>query len=285
VETLTSGSKPEQPGQALWVPDELPPFPAVALKALQIVSGTDTSLRQLCDLIRTDPVFSAEILRIANSPLISISTRITSVLQASMLLGFQHLKNVVITVGLRAYLNNSYTPLLQACWRHSLACAMIAEKIAGASSIDKNFAYTAGVMHDIGRVALATLFPKVYATVVEREFERPEDVLHFERDLCGIDHCEAGRSVVAVWGLPEEFAEIVSRHHDSIGNARGATSVIQSSCTLADALGFAVTRHAAPRSYREIVAGYHERVRQCLPGDAEELASEIMREIHAVESV
>jgi putative nucleotidyltransferase with HDIG domain len=249
-----------------------------------VISGTDSSLRQLCELIRTDPVFSGEILRIANSPLIAISTRITSVLQASMLLGFRRLKNVVITVGLRAYLNDSSTPLLQACWRHSLACAMIAEKIARAHSTDKDFAYTSGVMHDIGRVALATLFPKVYAVVIGREFERPEDVLQFERELCGIDHCAAGRSLVTAWGLPGEFAEIMNHHHDPVSSSLGATSVIQSSCALADAAGFAVVRYAGPRTYQELVTGYPERVRQCLPGDAEELASEIAREIHAVES-
>jgi len=284
METIASGSKPERPGHALWAPDNLPPFPAVALKALQLVSGTDSSLRQLCDLIRTDPVFSGEILRIANSPLMAISTRITSVLQASMLLGFRRLRNVVITVGLRGYLNDSYTPLLQACWRHSFACAMIAERIAGASSIDKDYAYTAGIMHDIGRVALATLFPRVYATVIERTFERPEDVLQFERDLCGIDHCAAGHSLVTAWELPEEFAEIMYHHHDPISSKSGATSVIQSSCALADSLGFAVIRTIAPCSYQEILARHPERVRQCLPCGADELAVEIERELHAIES-
>src|SRR5438477_9881536 len=83
----------------------LPPFPAVALKALNVLSGTDSSLIELCDLIRTDPVFSAEILKVANSPLVAFSKEVTNMLQASMLLGFRRLRRLVITVGFRSYVH------------------------------------------------------------------------------------------------------------------------------------------------------------------------------------
>src|ERR1035441_8482495 len=140
-----------------WRPEDLPPFPAVALKALNLMAGTDTSLLELCNLIRSDPAFSTAVLRIANSPLVAFSKNITSMLQASMLLGFQRLKSVVITVGLKAYLKEPFTPLLQSCWRHSVACAIVAEHAASWSGFDKDFAYTAGIMHDIGRVAMASV--------------------------------------------------------------------------------------------------------------------------------
>ena len=81
----------------MWKPDSFRPFPAVALKALNLMAGTDTSLLELCDLIRSDPAFTTAILKIANSPLVAFSKDITSILQASMLLGFQRLRSVVIT--------------------------------------------------------------------------------------------------------------------------------------------------------------------------------------------
>ncbi|HEX9085646.1 MAG TPA: HDOD domain-containing protein [Gemmatimonadaceae bacterium] len=268
-----------------WAPDSLPPFPAIALKALNLMAGTDTSLLELCNLIRSDPAFSTAVLRIANSPLVAFSKNITSVLQASMLLGFRRLKSVVITVGLKAYLQGSFTPVLQSCWRHSVACATIAERSAKWSSFDKDFAYTAGVLHDIGRVALATAMPQAYARVVERGADQSQDVLQSEQELCGIDHCQAGRALVTAWNLPEAFLEITSCHHDPETDARDAASLVRSSCMLADALGFTVVKYRSPRSYAEILAEFPEPSRNRFPVDANGLASEIANEITLIESV
>ena len=265
--------------------DKLPPFPLVALRALNVLSGTDTSLRELCDLIRPDPVFAGEVLRIANSPLVAFSKEITSVLQASMLLGFRRLRRLVITLGLRSYMDKSFTPAQQACWRHSVASAMIAERIARWNSIDRDFAYTAGILHDIGRVALATINPQTYADLIDRVAASPaRDVLQCERESFGIDHCCAGRLLVTTWKLPEEFIEITSRHHEPLTHQEDATEVVRLSCMLADALGFAAAPHGAIRSFEEILAEFPESVRKHFPG-SEALTPEIAKEITVIEAV
>jgi putative nucleotidyltransferase with HDIG domain len=282
--TLTANaSRPVEPVAIASTLGRLPPFPAVALRTLNVLAGTDTSLKELCDLIRPDPVFSAEILRIANSPLVAFPKEITSVLQASMLLGFRRLRRLVITVGLRSYLDNSSTPLLRSCWRHSAACAMVAERAARWNSIDRDFAYTAGILHDIGRVVLATLGAPSYATLIERAADQTWDVLQNERELFGMDHCQAGRLLVTAWKLPEDFIAITSHHHDPLTHEEDATEVIRLSCMLADALGFAAIRQGSPRSCEEILAQFSESVRKHLPG-AEELASEIAKEISVIEA-
>ena len=284
--TLASGtSKAAEPADLQWSPDILPPFPAIALKALNLMSGTDTSLLQLCNLIRSDPAFSCAILKIANSPLVAFSKNVTSVLQASMLLGFRRLKSVVITVGLKSYLQHSATPLMQSCWRHSVACAMIAERSAKWNSLDKDFAYTAGVLHDLGRVALATVMPQSYARVVERGMDHPQELLQNEQELCGIDHCQVGSSLVTAWNLPEAFLEITSCHHDPTASAKGVASVVRPSCMLADALGFDVVSCRFPRSYPEIREEFCEPARSRFPADAQELISEIENEIRLIEAV
>jgi len=281
--TLATGtSKAAKP--LVWDPDSIPPFPAIALKALHLMSGTDTSLLELCNLIRSDPAFSTAILRIANSPLVAFSKNVTSVLQASMLLGFQRLRSVVITVGLKAYLTSSFTPLLRLSWRHSVACAILAERSADWSFLDKHFAYTAGILHDIGRMALATVMPEAYARVIERGADRPQDLIESEREFCGIDHCQAGRSLVTAWNLPEAFLAITACHHDPEAPLPGAASLIPSSCELADSLGFAVIQCRSPRSYAAILAGFPEPARKHFPADAQQLASEIASEINVIES-
>jgi putative nucleotidyltransferase with HDIG domain len=282
--TLAGTSKAAQSMELLWDPDSIPPFPAIALKALNLMAGTDTSLLQLCNLIRSDVAFSTAVLTIANSPLVAFPKQVTSVLQASMLLGFHRLRNLVITVGLKAYLKNSYTPLMNSCWRHSVACAIIAERSAEWSSLDKDFAYTAGILHDIGRVALATFMSGTYAHVIERGADRPLDLLQVEQEVCGIDHCQAGRSLIAAWNLPDAFLAITASHHDPGTHPPGTASLIPLSCELTDSLGFAVIACRFPRSYAEILVGFPEPARKRFPAEAKALAAEIASEINAIET-
>jgi len=266
-----------------WDPACVPPFPAIALKALQLMSGTDASLIELCNLIRPDPAFSTAVLRIANSPLIAFSKNVTNVLQASMLLGFQRLKCVVITVGMKAYLQGSLTPLMRSCFRHSVACAIIAERSASRTAMDKEFAYTAGILHDIGRVALASLMPESYARVVKRGAQHAEDLLHVEQELCGINHCQAGRALVEAWNLPEAFLELAAFHHDRQRRSSGAAALLAPSCELADSLGFEVVRYSSPRSYAEILAEFPEAARAQFPANAKDLAFSVANEIKVIE--
>ena len=282
---VTGTSKATEPAELCWVPESVPPFPAVALKALKLMAGTDTSLLELCNLLRSDQAFSTAILKIANSPLVAFPKSVTSVLQASMLLGFGRLRRVAITVGLKAYLNSSFTPLMKLCWRHSVACAIIAERSAKSRFMDHEFAYAAGILHDIGRVALVIVMPGAYARVIERGADHPRDLLQNERELCGIDNCEAGRSLVTAWNLPEAFLEIAACHHNPQARGSGAASLVPPSCALADSLGFAIIRYRSSRSYDEILAEFPESTRARFPANAKELAAELATEIKVMESV
>jgi putative nucleotidyltransferase with HDIG domain len=280
------------PGQteARWDCGVIPIFPTIALEALKLLSGTDTSLLELCNLIRADLAFSTAVLRIANSPLVAFSRDVTSVLQASMLLGFQRLRSMVITVGLKTYLKDSFTPLMISCWRHSLACAILSERSAKMTmtmtmaSLDNDFAYTAGLLHDIGRVALITLMPDSYARIIECGANTPLDVLQNERNFCGIDHCDAGRSLMTAWNLPPAFIDIGARHHDPERLLPETHLLISISCALADSLGFAVVPCQSGPSYAEILARFPDPAQLQFPDTAEELARDIANEISALES-
>lgn len=280
-----SSSKPMRSAELAWQPDNLPPFPAVALKALNLLAGTDTSLPTLCNLIKSDPAFSTAVLKIANSPLVAFPCNLTNMLQASMLLGFHRLRAVVMALGLKAYLKDPFTPILHSCWRHSVACAMIAERLAKSSGLDKDFAFTAGVMHDIGRIALAVTMKDSYGRVIEAGADRPRDLLQAEWELCGIDHCQAGRSLVTAWNLPEAFMEVISYHHEPASGTHSTVSVLHLSCQLADCLGFRVVDYRNPGCYAKILSDLPDSVSKSFPGDGEELASEIRDEMKVIETV
>jgi len=270
--------------QKSWLASEVPPFPAVALKALNLMAGMDTSLIDLCNLIRPDAAFSTEVLRIANSPLVAFSKNVSSVLQASMLLGFRRLRSVVITVGLKVYLSEPYSPLLHACWHHSLASAIIAERAAKACAHDKDFAFTSGVMHDIGRMVMAVSRPSAYAHVVEQGANEPRDLLRAEREICGIDHCQAGAALVKEWALPESLSWITASHHDLDSPVVGVDSIVRHSCLLADSLGFAIVGYRTAPGYAQILAGFPEPALRSFPADRRQLVSEINGQIKVIES-
>jgi len=279
----TAPSKTPEKRQ-IWQPGDVPPFPAVALKALNLMAGTDTSLIELCNLVRPDVAFSTDILRIANSPLVAFSKDVTSVLQASMLLGFRRLRSIVITIGLKAYLSGPYSPLLRACWHHSLACAIIAERSAKACGHDKDSAYTAGIMHDIGRMVLAISQPAVYAQAIEQGADQPRDLLDAEQASFGIDHCQAGGMLVKQWALPETFSWVTTCHHDSDARISGLDSVVSRSCRLADTLGFGIIRYRAAQSYEQVLIEMPEPARSTFPADQREIVSQISNEISLIES-
>jgi HD-like signal output (HDOD) protein len=140
-------------------------------------------------------------------------------------------------------------------------------------------------MHDIGRVAMASAMPESYARVVEKGADQPRDLLQTEWELCGIDHCQAGRALVTAWNLPEAFLEVTSSHHHPVTRVRGPASVLRLSCLLADSLGFGVVQYRAPQSYRETISEFPETARNLFPAEAKDLASEIQDEIKVIETV
>jgi HD-like signal output (HDOD) protein len=279
--------RPSKPKAGVpWAHLKIPPFPRIAIEVLQLVSGENGSMREISDLISSEPAFSSEVVTIANCPLYARRIPVTNVLQAVALLGTQNLKGLCLTVGVRAYMGDALNnDSLRAIWRHSLACALIAEELAMAGWIDKDSAYTAGLMHDVGRLALAVLLPKEYAALLESHKGSARSILEPERELFGFDHCEAGRHLVADWKLPPAFTVIVSDHHPQGGREPvwGMSAMINLSCKIADAIGFAVFPGCETSEYAELLEELPARERKVFRPDVADLALDVASKINAVE--
>lgn len=154
-----------------------------------------------------------------------------------------------------------------------------------AGSIDKDSAYTAGLMHDVGRLALAVLRPKEYAALLEAHIGPPRSILSAERELFGFDHCEAGRCLVADWKLPASFTLIVSDHHPSGGREPvwGMPAIINLSCRIADTVGFAVFPGCETSAYEDLLEELPERERKVFRTDVADLALDVASKINAIE--
>jgi putative nucleotidyltransferase with HDIG domain len=186
----------------------------IAVRVLQLTNNENVQLHQLSELISSDAAFASEVLTIANSIVYAPRFPAHTILQAIAVLGRNHLQGMCLTVGVRSYLGKSLNhPLIRNVWRHNLACALVARQLAGAGFMDQDAAYTSGVLHDVGRLALAILRPGEYAALLEKHKGSGASILSLEAERFGCDHCQAGRHLVTDWKLPSEFDAIVSEHH------------------------------------------------------------------------
>lgn len=270
-----------------WAHLRLPPFPQVAVRVLQLVNNENVQLHELSDLISSDPAFAGEVLTIANSLLYAPRFPSSSILQAIAVLGANHLQGLCLTVGVRGYLGKSLSqPSMRGLWRHNLACALIAEQLAAAGSMDKDIAYTSGVMHDVGRLALAVIRPKEYALLLGTHSGSPGSILQGERDLFGWDHCETGRQLIADWKLPPEFEAVVAEHHASRrkDDSWGMAELINVSCRMADSAGFPAFPGCEAAPYPELLDELPVGERRTFPAELESLALDVGKKVNAVES-
>jgi len=271
-----------------WAHLRLPPFPQVAVRVMRLANDENVQLHELCDLISADPAFASEVLTVANSLLYAPRFPASSVLQAVAVLGANHLQGLCITVGVRAYLGkNLRLPSLRGLWRHNFACAMIAQRLADPGFIDNDTAYTAGILHDIGRFALAVIQPKEYALLLDRHRGSPVSMLEGESELFGWNHCETGRQLTAGWKLPPEYDEAVSDHHAPrrSDGSWNLAELVKVSCRMADAAGYPAFPGCEAASYAGLLNDLPARERRLFFPEVEPLATEIAHGIQAIESV
>jgi putative nucleotidyltransferase with HDIG domain len=269
-----------------WAHLRIPPFPQVALRVLQLANNENVQLHELSDLISSDPAFASEVLTIANSLLYAPRFPASSILQAIAVLGANNLHGLCLTVGVRGYMSKALNqPAMKAIFRHNLACALIADQVASVGFLNRDVAYTSGVLHDIGRLALAVVRPKEYSIPLGAHSGPPASILKAERDLFGWDHCEAGRQLVMDWKLPPEFEPIVADHHTprKKDGPWDMPDLINVCCRMADTAGFTAFPGCEVTPFPELLEELPTRERNLFHQTLEPLIFEITKKIDAVE--
>jgi HD-like signal output (HDOD) protein len=242
--------------QAPWALRLLPPFPAIAQRVLALVSHEDVAVRELGDLVKMDPSFSAELLRFANSALFGTRREIKSASQAIVMLGLDRVKTMATMVAVNRMIRSSIRmEALRKVWVHSLATALIAEEAGRVSGLPTDEAYTAGLLHNLGTLGLMSAYPEEYSRMLAVTQDFGFDLLQTERDLFDIDHCLAGCYLAQDWNFPDELAAAIAVHHeDPVAGEASLDNVVKVSWRLADALGYLAFLPDKPWSYGQLVA-------------------------------
>jgi putative nucleotidyltransferase with HDIG domain len=234
----------------------VPPFPAIAQRVLGLVSQEDTSIRQVSELVKMDPSFSAELLRFANSALFGLRGEVKSLTQAIGLVGLDRVKTMATLVALNRMVRSSVrVGALRKIWVHSMATAVIAEEAARLNHVAPDTAYTAGLLHNLGTLGLMSAYPDEYSRMLEVSIDLGFDLLRTERELFEIDHCAAGAYLAQDWNFPGELVAAIATHHeDPIAGEVTLENLVKVSWRLADTLGFATFSPDKDWAYEKLIA-------------------------------
>lgn len=192
----------------------LPSLPAVATDLLRSFDDPNADVESLVRKMALDPALSADALRLANSSFYGLRGKVSNLHDAILVLGLRQLRTVVVTAAVIKTLHpGSACCNLSSFWRHSLGVALSARQLALETGEPAELAYLAGLLHDIGRLALACCFPDA---VCEADSYRSRHDCHrfeAERDVLGLDHADAGRTITERWHFPPAIQEAVAAHH------------------------------------------------------------------------
>ncbi len=236
---------------------KVPVFRPVAIKLLSLLTKEEADIFEIADLLNADPGFSAEILTLANSAVYALPNRVNTVQRAIIVLGIERTRTLVTRAALQGMVRGlDENRAVQNCWAHSRAAGAIAAWLSPLFRIHPDRAYTAGLMHDIGRLGLLSAHGRAYADLLARAAGSDTDLMQAERALFVVDHCEAGEWLTRTWGLPEEFQQGARSHHCIDDSSRGSDGLTARACALAHAMGF----RAAPLVVGETMEVLLERV-------------------------
>jgi diguanylate cyclase (GGDEF)-like protein len=195
----------------------LPSLPAVAVQVLRLCQSEDLDLAQIAKVITNDPALSAKMLRLVNSPTYGLRQQVRTVSHALALLGVNAVRTLALCFSLAADLRRSRQPGidLNVYWKRSALSAVAARELAAVAGMagSKEEAFLAGLLQDIGRLALGRVAPDVYAPLSDRAGGDHVVLEMLERGELGADHAEVGHWLTTTWNLPAPLCLAVAHSH------------------------------------------------------------------------
>jgi putative nucleotidyltransferase with HDIG domain len=194
---------------------QLPALPRAAAEALAMLRDENSSADECARCIGADQALTARVLRLANSAFYGVPGRVGSVNRAVQMLGKRTLRGALTAVALSGQFSAVKCEgfRFDGFWRHTIGTAIGAEAIARARGLDDETAFTAGVLHDIGRLALAAHFPRETAAMLELGRTHDLPLLEAERRALGTDHAAIGTAIARHWHFPVAVQAAIAGHH------------------------------------------------------------------------
>jgi putative nucleotidyltransferase with HDIG domain len=198
--------------------ENIQPIPQVALKVLRIIAEGAYDIGKVADEVKKDQVISARTIQLCNSAMFSKRSDVVSLDHALVFLGQELFLKLVISAAVQSYFNqsgNGYSLCKGGLYHHAIGTALIAEKIANTTGkAVPGVAYTAGLLHDIGKVVLDQYITDAYPMLYREFQDRQSELIDVETRILGIDHTRVGELLARKWYLPAPLTNAIRFHHD-----------------------------------------------------------------------
>lgn len=196
-------------------PADLPVPPQAALALMRACADPQADSRALAKLAASDPVLTAELLRVANSPFFGLGTDIGSIARAVTVLGRRALRNLVLSISVRDALRAAALPGLDigVFWEDLLRCAVAARVLGAHCGVDPEDCFTAGLLADFGLLVLFRTVPDKAHLWTEWRLLDPELRYSRECEELGASHDQVALLLARSWSLPEPLAAALGGHH------------------------------------------------------------------------
>ncbi|MBN2652678.1 MAG: HDOD domain-containing protein [Spirochaetales bacterium] len=200
--------------------NQMPSLSTTVAKILEICNDPNASPADLNRIISLDPVLMAKIMKLINSAYYGLPHEITSLARAIIMLGINTVKNLALSTAVLTRLKNKnqFSAIdMDGFWKHSLGVAVIAKYIAKRRKIDVNMIeefFIAGLLHDIGKIPLNSIFSEKYLMAMTMSDRKNESLFLTERKVMPIDHTRVGLLILKTWKVGESITDAIIHHHE-----------------------------------------------------------------------
>jgi len=196
----------------------VPSLPSVYEALMHELESPNASLVRVADIVERDPGMTAQVLRVCNSLLFGLRTEVSSAPMAVTLMGLRTVASLFLSMQIfkQFDVSSAAGQILRSVCDHSLSTAWLAREIARAEGCSTRLtedAFTAGLLHDVGKLLLVANFPDLYKEVLVTAEAGRSTPSEAERIVFGADHAEVGSFLLGLWGLPQVLVDAVASHH------------------------------------------------------------------------
>lgn len=210
---ITEGLPPMRIEELLKQTDKLPNVPDVVRELIQLLNDPDANYSDISQRVAHDQTISLKILRMVNSAYFGLSRKISSIDEATVLLGMSKLKTLVIASGFSSSVEKVEGINLPAFWADSFRVAELAKWVAKRTElVDEDEAFTVGIVHNIGRLLLHLTQPDLALEVQTLVNNRKASRVKAEQDLLGFTTQDAGKALMDMWKFPVAMGDAVQQH-------------------------------------------------------------------------
>ena len=194
---------------------DLPTIPAVVSRVVSMLDNQDADPDQVVDLILSDQVLAARVIRVVNSPLYRTSNPIVSVKRALLFLGFKSVREMILTSYFVEGFKNKEQPFdMKMFWIHSFSVGAMSRRIARMTDYpDIEKAYLVGILHDIGKVFMGHYCKDDYGQMLNDIRNTSITTYEAEYEFFSTTHCEVGLCLAQRWNFPADYCDVISHHH------------------------------------------------------------------------